>query len=118
SDERRVSPSPQPSPPGEGEPNRKLQPGNGAEGNGASDSLFVSAGMVPPLPDPLLQRRGGEDAGNGGRVKFHSPSSVELPVVEPWPEPVDGKELLDAIMSELQRVVVFPIWAAETFALW
>src|SRR5438552_11544176 len=51
-------------------------------------------------------------------IKFHSPSSVELPVVEPWPEAVDGKALLDAIMCELQRFVVFPLWAAETFALW
>ena len=39
-------------------------------------------------------------------------------MVEPWPEPVDGAQLLDALMSELQRFVVFPKWAAETFALW
>jgi len=43
---------------------------------------------------------------------------VELPVVEPWPEAVEGKELLDAIMSELLRFVAFPKWAAETFTLW
>src|SRR3989441_13112480 len=55
---------------------------------------------------------------NGAMVRSHSPASVELPAVEPWPEPVDGKELLDAIMRELQRFVVFPKWAAVTFALW
>jgi len=44
--------------------------------------------------------------------------SVELPPVEPWPEPVDGKELLDALVRELNWFVVFPKWAAETFALW
>src|SRR5438876_10871985 len=55
---------------------------------------------------------------NGVMVRSHSPASVELPAVEPWPEPVDGKELLDAIMRELQRFVVFPKGAAETFALW
>jgi len=43
---------------------------------------------------------------------------VELPVVEPWPEAVEGKELLDAIMSELLRFVAFPKWAAEMLALW
>src|SRR5204862_1367240 len=50
--------------------------------------------------------------------KWHSPSSVELPVVEPWPEAVDGKDLLDNLVRELQRFVVFPKWAAVTFALW
>jgi hypothetical protein len=55
---------------------------------------------------------------NGTSSRPHSPSSVEFPEVEPWPEPVDGAQLLDALMSELQRFVVFPKWAPETFALW
>jgi hypothetical protein len=38
--------------------------------------------------------------------------------VEPWPEGVDGAELLDGLMKELQRFVVFPKWGAEAFALW
>ncbi len=38
--------------------------------------------------------------------------------IEPWPEPVDGKLLLDEIAQKLRRFVVLPKWAAETLALW
>src|SRR5882724_10254360 len=39
------------------------------------------------------------------------------PVI-PWPEPVDGRLLLDALLQLLIRFVVLPKWAAETLALW
>jgi len=56
-------------------------------------------------PAPLDKRAGTSPvtgrAGNGGVVRYHSPGWVELPVVEPWPEAVDGKELLDGLMREL-----------------
>ena len=42
----------------------------------------------------------------------------EPPPIEPWPEPVDGKLLLDALVAVLKRFVVLPKWAAETLALW
>src|SRR5438093_12342644 len=32
---------------------------------------------------------------------------LELPVVEPWPEPVDGKVLLDELAGQASRIVVF-----------
>src|SRR5713101_8283733 len=38
--------------------------------------------------------------------------------VEPWPEPVDGKALLDEVEGQLKRFVVLAKWAAETLALW
>jgi hypothetical protein len=38
--------------------------------------------------------------------------------VEPWPEPVDGKALLDELEAELNRFVVLARWVAETLALW
>ncbi|HEV2394925.1 MAG TPA: DUF3631 domain-containing protein [Verrucomicrobiae bacterium] len=56
--------------------------------------------------------------GNGGFVKGRGPRRVEMPVVEPWHEPVNGAELLDRLVAELARFVVFPRWAAETVALW
>src|SRR3982750_1877202 len=57
--------------------------------------------------------------GNQNRRRaYHSPGSVVRPKGEPWLEPVDGAELLEALMIELQRFVVCPKWAAETFALW
>ncbi len=83
--------------------------GTGA-GAGASGGNGTGAGGGP---------EGGRGwSGNGKGRKTRSPVSVELPPVEPWPEPVDGKELLDALVRELNRFAVFPNWAAETFALW
>ena len=38
--------------------------------------------------------------------------------VTPWPEPVNGSELLDALRQVLKRYVVLPPMAAETLALW
>jgi len=38
--------------------------------------------------------------------------------IEQWPEPVDGRLLLDALVAVLKRFVVLPKWAAETLALW
>jgi len=45
-------------------------------------------------------------------------SVLELPEVEPWPEPVSGAALLDELEGVLRRFVVLPKWAAETLALW
>ena len=45
-------------------------------------------------------------------------ANPEFAPVEPWPDPVEGHVLLDGIVRELVRFVVFPKWAAETFALW
>lgn len=69
--------------------------GNGSEGNGVKGA-------------------------NGHTVvrKSHSPPSVEYEVVEPWPEPVNGVELLDGIVKVLERFSVLPKWAAATLALW
>ena len=37
---------------------------------------------------------------------------------EPWPEPVDGAELLDALVATFRRYLSIPEVAAETLALW
>ena len=42
----------------------------------------------------------------------------DLQDVEPWPEPVDGRVLLDELKSWLVLFVVLPKWAAEILALW
>jgi hypothetical protein len=44
--------------------------------------------------------------------------NLKWTAVEPWPEPVNLKTLLDAIVQVLKRFVVLPKWAAETLALW
>ena len=43
---------------------------------------------------------------------------LDVRSVEPWPEHVDGKLLLDALVQVLRLFVVLPVWAAETLALW
>jgi hypothetical protein len=47
-----------------------------------------------------------------------SHSILELPPVEPWPQPVDGVALLNELHGLFGRFVVLPQWAAETLALW
>src|SRR6266571_2368378 len=49
---------------------------------------------------------------------LRSQSLMRLPPVEPWPEPVDGKSLLDELRQFLKLFVILPQWAAETLALW
>lgn len=62
--------------------------------------------------------------GANGAVKSSSVSGgaggrrLELPEVEPWPEPVSGQLLLDEIAGIVSRFVVLPPAAAETLALW
>src|SRR5260221_14658340 len=60
--------------------------------------------------------RSGEFLGVG--LRRRSPASMGFDLVEPWQEEVDGAELLDRLVNELRRFVVFSKWTAETFALW
>ena len=41
-----------------------------------------------------------------------------LPPVEPWPEPVNGRALLDGLKLWVRRFVILPRWVAETVVLW
>ena len=41
-----------------------------------------------------------------------------LPPVEPWPEPVNGRALLDGLKQWVTRFVILPRWVAETVVLW
>jgi putative DNA primase/helicase len=43
---------------------------------------------------------------------------LELPIVEPWSEPVNGADLLDNICTVLKNYLVLPNGCAETMALW
>ncbi len=55
-------------------------------------------------------RRQLDEEANGG--------GIELPVVEPWPEAVNGGEVLDAVAGRYSLYVVLPPGAAEAMALW
>jgi putative DNA primase/helicase len=44
--------------------------------------------------------------------------ALSLPKPEPWPDPVNGAELMDALAASIRRHVVMPDPAADTAALW
>jgi len=50
-----------------------------------------------------------DDAGGGG---------LQLPEPEPWPEPVDGAQLLGDMVAVLHRYLALPEGAAEAMSLW
>lgn len=52
----------------------------------------------------------GPDAGKGSAVTFTDP--------EPWPEPVDGAELLDEIVTWIAKYVTATTWDIDTMALY
>ena len=45
-------------------------------------------------------------------------AAILLPDVEPWPSPVDGEALLDAICNLFIRYLILPCGAAVALALW
>jgi putative DNA primase/helicase len=47
-----------------------------------------------------------------------SGSMVELDDPEPWPQPVDGAEVLDAVAATFANYVALPVGAADALALW
>jgi Protein of unknown function (DUF3631) len=44
--------------------------------------------------------------------------TVNLPDVEPWPKPVNGAEVLDAVAETYLRYIALPAGAANALALW
>src|SRR6266446_6971048 len=44
--------------------------------------------------------------------------AVHLPAVEPWPEPVNGAEVLDQVSARFTHYLVLPPGAADAIALW
>src|SRR6266436_3073330 len=52
------------------------------------------------------------------RIPGRGFTSLDLPDVEPWPEPVDGNMLLTRLSEALGRFVLLPKWGRETLALW
>jgi len=57
-----------------------------------------------------MEKDGTPDQQQGRPVLFDDP--------EPWPEVVEGAELLDDITSTLKRFVILPTYTADAVALW
>jgi hypothetical protein len=43
---------------------------------------------------------------------------LQLPSIDPWPDPVEGGELLDNLCNAVKRYLVLPDGSAEVLALW
>src|SRR5271157_1694589 len=59
-------------------------------------------------------------AKDGGQTPEDSAqgSAITFPVLEPWPEPVEGAALLDALVDALKAYVVLTAVQAHAAALW
>ena len=75
----------------------------------AAKSLGMRTGALDEAVRSARQTT--EDTKGQGRA-------FELPVIEPWPSPVDGAELLNEITEAIKRYIVLPANSAETIALW
>ena len=75
---------------------------------------ILKSGKVPGasrLVDAALQRPAQSEAAGQGKT-------IILTDPEPWPDPVNGSELLDDIVGLLKQFVIFPDNGPEAIALW
>jgi hypothetical protein len=54
---------------------------------------------------------------NPATTASHPNGALHLPAVQPWPEPVDGKLILDALAGLVRAHVVISQWARDALAL-
>jgi Protein of unknown function (DUF3631) len=76
-----------------------------------ADKLKWRVGVLDSL---VAKKRGIQPTDNGGLQG----RAVKIADVEPWPEPVDGADVLDKIAETFSRYLVLPPGAAEAMALW
>ena len=74
-------------------------------------ALGIRVKTLDTQVEPLRRYIGGSDATLQG-------SQIDLPEIEPWPECVDGAEVLDAIAKRHRAYIALPGYAADTCALW
>ena len=76
----------------------------------AAGKLNVRASAL----DRIVKAARGETAGVGAKQG----QALDLPDHEPWPEQVDGAQMLDDIAGEMTRYVIAPEHAIRATALW
>jgi putative DNA primase/helicase len=69
-------------------------------------------GIRKPILDQLIEERRPKAAAEG------EGNSVAWREIEPWPEPINGSDLLDGLIDACERYMVLPPGAADAIALW
>jgi putative DNA primase/helicase len=102
-------------------------------GNSADDETLSRLAAMPPLEyerirEAEAKRLGCRESILDKLVEAKRPpkprndtlqgQAVTLPNVEPWPEAVNGSEILDAIAERYTRFIVLPPGAADVLAVW
>ena len=105
-------------------------------GNKADDETITRLAALSPIEYDRIRKDEAKKLGcrestldslvNAKRLLMRPPSdgdnlqgtAVKLADVEPWPEPVNGAEILDAIAKRFEHYVVLPEGAADMLALW
>src|SRR5215813_13864577 len=80
------------------------------ERKGAAEKLEVRASFLDKLVEAEKHSRDASDGKPGRKVEFPAP--------EPWPEKVDGAELLDELAAAIRRYIVMPDHSHDVCALW
>ena len=75
----------------------------------------VALGIRVTTLDAEVKRRRDWTGGNDSTLQG---CTIDLPEIEPWPDPVDGAEILDAISERHSAYVALPAYAADVCALW
>lgn len=93
---------------------------SGAGERSGRELCVPGSGVVEGGLDPGPKREGASIT-----PPLHHSLTHDVPHANPpargdgaWPEPVDGKALLDELVHLLKRFVVLPKWAPEALALW
>src|SRR5258708_508350 len=67
--------------------------------------------------DTLQQHHPDTSPNHANLTGPHPNGPLHLPLVEPWPDPVDPKLLLDALVRLLRGYVIMSKWASDALAL-
>ena len=83
------------------------------ERKAAAKALGIRTSLLDPLVKAERVNLGLVDPNDNKQGR-----AISFPEIEPWPEAVDGAELLDGLANAIRRHVVFGEAARDTTALW